>query len=93
MIKEIKKWSFLDWTLSGKILFLLLFIIKTLFTFGLKRKIHKNEMITAKDKREFHASHSSTSRLQARLRETSNLKDANAPNRKRRKLLHLLLWI
>ena len=64
-------------------------IIKTLFTLGLERKIYKNEMITAKDKRVIHSSRSRTSHLQAILRETSNPKNANASNRKRRKLTYL----
>ena len=68
-------------------------IIKTLFTLGLEHKIYKNGMIAAKDKKVIHASRSRTPRLQGRLRETSNPKSANAPNRKRRKLAHLLLWI
>ena len=82
--------------LSSSAIILLFFyfvIIKTLFTLGLERNIYKNEIITAKDKRIIHASCSRTSHLQARLRETSNLKNANAPNRKRRKLAHLLLGI
>ena len=70
-----------------------LFIIKTLFTLGLERKIYRNEMITGKDKKVTQASHSRASGLQARLRETSNPKNAKAPTRKRRKLAHLLLWI
>ena len=68
-------------------------IIKILFTLGLERKIYKNETITAKDKRVIHASRSKTSRLQARLRETSNPKNLNVPNKKCRKFAHLLLWI
>ena len=46
-------------------------IIKTLFILRLERKIYKNEIITAKDKKVIHASCSRTSRLQVRLRETS----------------------
>ena len=46
---------------------------KTLHTLELERKIYKNEMIAAKDKGVIHASRSRTSRLQVRLRETSNL--------------------
>ena len=68
-------------------------IIKTLFTLGLERKIYRNEMITGKDKKVIQASNSTASGLQARLRETSNAKNAKAPGRKRRKLAHLLLWI
>ena len=68
-------------------------IIKILFTLGLERKIYKNETITAKDKRVIHASRSRTSHLQAILQENSNPKNANAPNRKPRKLTYLLLWI
>ena len=54
-------------------------IIKTLFTLGLEHKTYRNEMITAKYKKVTHASHSSASGLQARLRETSNPKNAKAP--------------
>ena len=72
---------------------IIIIIIKTLFTLWLERKIYKNEIITAKDKRVIHASRSRTSHLQARLRETSNPKNANTLNRKRRKLTYLLLWI
>ena len=72
---------------------IIIIIIKTLFTLGLERKIYRNEMITAKDKKVTHASHSRASRLQARLRETSNTKNAKASSRKRRKLAHRLLWI
>ena len=68
-----------------------LFIIKTLFTLGLERKIYRNEMITGKDKKVTQASHSRASGLQARLLETSSPKNAKAPRRKRRKLAHLLL--
>ena len=50
----------------------LTFIIKSLFTLGLERKIYKNEMIIAEDKGVIHASRSRTSRHQARLRKTSN---------------------
>ena len=72
---------------------IIIIIIKTLFTLGLERKIYRNEMITAKDKKVTHASHSRASRLQARLRGTSNMKNAKTPSRKRRKLAHHLLWI
>ena len=68
-----------------------LFIIKTLFTLGLERKIYRNEMITGKDKKVTQASHSRASGLQARLLETSSPKNAEAPKRKRRKLAHVLL--
>ena len=68
-----------------------LFIIKTLFTLGLERKIYRNEMITGKDKKVTQASHSRASGLQARLLETSSPKNAKAPKRKRRKLAHVLL--
>ena len=70
---------------------IIIIIIKTLFTLGLERKIYKNEMITAKDKKVTHASHSRASRVQARLRETSNPKNAKAQSRKWRKLAHFLL--
>ena len=39
------------------LLLLFIIIIKTLFTLGLERKIYRNEMITAKDKKVTHASH------------------------------------
>ena len=68
-----------------------LFIIKTLFTLGLERKIYRNEMITGKDKKVTQASHSRASGLQARLLETSSPKNAKAPKRKRRKPAHVLL--
>ena len=74
-------------------IFIKTLFIKFLFNLRLERKIYKNEMITAKDKRVLHASRWRTSRLQARLWETSNPKNVNAPNRKRRKLAQLLLWI
>ena len=75
-------------------LFIIIIIfIKTLFTLGLERKIYKNEIITAKDKRVIHASRSRGSLLQAIPQENSNPKNANAPNRKPRKLTYLLLWI
>ena len=75
------------------IIIIIIIIIETLFTLGLERKIYRNEMITAKDKKVTHVSHSRASRLQARLRETSNPKNAKAPRRKRRKLAHPLLRI
>ena len=78
---------------TTKALGIIIFIIRTLFTLGLERKIYRNEMITGKDKKVTQASHSRASGLQARLRETSNPKNAKAPTRKRRKLAHLLLWI
>ena len=68
-----------------------LFIIKTLFTLGLERKIYRNEMITGKDKKVTQASHLRASGLQARLLETSSPKNVKAPKRKRRKLAHVLL--
>ena len=71
----------------------IIIIIETLFILGLEHKIYKNEMIIAKDKRVIHASNPRTSHLQARLWETSHVKNVNAPNRKHRKLAHLLLWI
>ena len=67
---------------------LLIIIIILLSTLGLERK-----MITAKDKKVTHSSHSTVSRFKARLRETSNPKNAKAPRRKCRKLAHVLLWI
>ena len=72
-------------------LFIIIIIVKTLFILGLERKIYNNEIITAKDKRVIHATRSKTSNLQARLRETSNAKNAKAPNWKRGKLAHFLL--
>ena len=48
-------------------LLLLFLLIKTLFILGLERKIYRNEMITEKDKRFTHTSHSRPLRLQARL--------------------------
>ena len=72
---------------------IIIIIIKTLFTLGLERKIYRNEMITAKDKKVTHASHWMASGLQARLRETSSPKNAKDPRRKPRKLAHLLSWI
>ena len=72
---------------------IIIIIIKTLFTLGLERKIYTNEIIKAKDKRVIHTYRSRTSHLQTILRETSDSKNANAPNRKRRKLTYLLLWI
>ena len=93
VLKNSQKNIFLSSSSAIILLFFYFVIIKTLFTLGLERNIYKNEIITAKDKRIIHASCSRTSRLQARLRETSNLKNANAPNRKRRKLAHLLLGI
>ena len=78
---------------TEEIIIIIIIIIKTLLTLGLERKIYKNEIITAKDKRVIQASRSRTSHLQAILWETSNPKNANAPNRKRRKLTYLLLWI
>ena len=76
--------------ISCDIVKLLLFIIENLFTLGLERKIYRKEMITAKDKKVTHVSHSMVSGLQARLRETSNLKNSKAQRKKRRKLAHLL---
>ena len=78
--------------ISCDIVKLLLFIIENLFTLGLERKIYRNEMITAKDKKVTHASHSMVSGLQARLRETSNPKNSKAQRKKRKKLAHLL-WL
>ena len=75
------------------LLLLIIIIIILLSTLGLERKIYRNKMITAKDKKVTHSSHLRASRLQARLRETSNPKNTKAPKRKRRKLTHLLLWI
>ena len=76
------------------IVFLILFIIiKTLCTHKLEYKIYRNKMITAKNKKVTHASHSRTSCLQARLWETSNQKNTKTLRRKHRKLTHLLLWI
>ena len=72
---------------------IIIIIIKTLFTLGLERKICRNEMITAKDKKVTHASHSRALWRQPRLRETSSPKNALVPRRKPRKLAHLLLWI
>ena len=81
-------WAFAQLLIT---IIIIIIFIKTLFTFGLEHKVYKNEMITAKDKKVVHASHSRTSRLQARLRETSNQKNMNAPNRKCGKLAHFLL--
>ena len=72
---------------------IIIIFIKTLFTLGLERKIYKNEIITAKDKRVIHASRLRGSHLQAILQENSNPKNPNAPNRKPRKLAYLLLRI
>ena len=41
----------------------LIFLIKTLLTLGLERKIYRNEMITGKDKKVTQASHSRASGL------------------------------
>ena len=74
-------------------IFIKTLFIKFLFNLRLERKIYKNEMITAKDKKVIHTSRPRTSRLQASLRETSNPRNAKAPSRKCRKLAHLLMWI
>ena len=78
---------------TRRLFFFIIIIFKTLLTLGLERKIYKYEIVTAKDKRVIDDSPSRTSRLLARLRETYNAKNVNAPNRKCRKLAHLLLWI
>ena len=44
-----------SYVLKCQRVFIIIFI-KTLFTLGLERKIYKNEMITAKDKRVIHTS-------------------------------------
>ena len=59
----------------------------------LMNQLYKTKPRSYYYKRVSHASRSRTSLLQARLRETSNPKNAKGRNRKRRKLAHLLLWI